>query len=93
MLYAAAALSVASVVVGNWQHSYSPFFLTERRSPEDFLVYYRGARAFWREHNFYETMIGVDSAGELPYSRRPPRCFSPRWRGCRRGSRGCYSRR
>lgn len=38
MLYAAAALSVASVVVGNWQHSYSPFFLSERRSPEDFLV-------------------------------------------------------
>lgn len=71
MLYAAAALSVASVVVGNWQHSYSPFFLTERRSPEDFLVYYRGARAFWREHNFYETMIGVDSAGELPYSYPP----------------------
>ncbi|TKW74714.1 MAG: DUF2029 domain-containing protein, partial [Staphylococcus hominis] len=79
MMAVALILCLASLLVGWYQHSYVPFYTTDRRDVEDFLVYYRGAKAFWDSPNVYESLINTGAAGELPYSYPPSSLlfFSP----------------
>lgn len=71
MLVMAALLSVTTVAILNWQHSYVPFFRLERREHEDFLVYYRGTKAFWEQDNLYLKPFELGTADPLPYSYPP----------------------
>lgn len=71
MLIVSVLLSLASLFIGWYQHSYVPFYSMDRREVEDFLVYYRGAKAFWESPNVYESLINTGTAGDLPYSYPP----------------------
>lgn len=71
MMAVALVLCLLSLLIGWYQHSYVPFYSTDRREVEDFLVYYRGAKAFWASPNVYESLINTGTAGDLPYSYPP----------------------
>ena len=79
MMVVSLLLCVASLLVGWYQHSYVPFYTRDRREVEDFLVYYRGTKAFWETPNVYESQINTGVAGNLPYSYPPSSLlfFSP----------------
>ena len=79
MMAVALVLCLLSLLIGWYQHSYVPFYSTDRREVEDFLVYYRGAKAFWASPNVYESLINTGTAGDLPYSYPPSSLlfFSP----------------
>lgn len=71
VLVVAAALTVASFVVMNFQQGYPPFFTRDYRAPNDYLVYYRGAQRFLSEDNLYLDEIFINGTEHLPYSYPP----------------------